>query len=68
MKSCFFYLRSSDTPLNPEEVRKSITDGSVDEKIKTLKEFIRCLVNDDTYPPMIMVIITNVIPLISKHP
>jgi hypothetical protein len=33
-----------------------------------LKEFIKCLVNDDTYPSMVMVIITNIIPKLTKHP
>lgn len=68
MKTCFFYIKASDTPPNPEEIRKGIVEGSPADKVKTMKEFLRCLVQDDTYPPMIMTIITNIIPLLPSHP
>lgn len=37
MKSCFFYMKASDNPPNPEEIRKTLAEGSVDEKVKMLK-------------------------------
>ena len=68
MRACYFYLRPNENPPNPEEIRKNLMEGSVDEKVKTIKKFIKCLVNDDTYPPMIMNMITSIIPLMSQHP
>ena len=68
MKSCYFYIKSSDNPPNPEEIRKILVEGAPEDKARILKQFIKCLVNDDTYPPMIMVIITNIIPLLPAHP
>ena len=68
MKSCYFYIKSSDNPPNIEEIKTGLVQGSIDEKIKLIKEHIKCLVNDDTYPPLIMNIITNVTPFLSKSP
>lgn len=30
MKSCYFYIKSSDNPPNPEEVRKALAEGTVE--------------------------------------
>ena len=68
MKSCYFYIKPSDNPPNTEEIKTALVEGSVEEKIKMIKELIKCLVNDDTYPPLIMNIISNVTPLLVKHP
>lgn len=29
MKSCFFYLKASDNPPNPEDIRKTLAEGTV---------------------------------------
>ena len=36
--------------------------GSLEEKTQAVKELVRCMANDETYPPVIMHIITNIIP------
>lgn len=29
MKSCFFYMKASDSPPNQEEIRKALAEGTV---------------------------------------
>ena len=36
--------------------------GSIDEKTHAVKDLVRCIANDETYPPIIMHIITNIVP------
>lgn len=68
MKSCYFYIRPSDNPPNVEEIKTVLSEGKAEEKIRVIKEQIKCMVNDDTYPPLIMNMITNITPLLSQYP
>ena len=66
MSVCTFFLKPSDNPPNLEEIKTKISTGSLDEKAAAVKELIKCLVSDETFPPIIMHIITNIIPVQHK--
>ena len=39
-----------------------MTSNSLEDKTEGVKELVRCLANDETYPPIIMHLITNIVP------
>lgn len=40
-----------------------LQNGTIEEKIKALKQLIVCIIHDDYYPRMIMVVINTLVPL-----
>jgi vesicle coat complex subunit len=67
MSVCTFYLKACENPPNLEEIKGHISSGSVEEKISAVKDLIKCMINDETYPSIIMHIITNIIPAQHKN-
>ena len=39
-----------------------MSTGSIEDKTQAVKDLVRLLANDETYPPIIMHIITNIVP------
>ena len=39
-----------------------MSSTNLEDKTLAVKELIKCIANDETYPPIIMHIITNIIP------
>ena len=62
MSVCTFFLKPSDNPPNLEELKGKMTTGALEERAAAVKELIKCMANDETYPSIIMHIITNIIP------
>lgn len=62
MSVCTFYLKSSDSPPNLDELKSRMSTGSLEERTSAVKELIKCMANDETYPSIIMHVITNIIP------
>jgi len=62
MSVCTFFLKASDTPLNLDELKSKISNGSIEEKVSAVKELIKQMIADESFPPIIMHIITNIIP------
>jgi vesicle coat complex subunit len=58
------YIRADSNPPNPEELKKHLSSGNLEEKATALKQLVRCIINDEAYPRMIMHIITTIIPVI----
>jgi|JI9StandDraft_2_1071091.scaffolds.fasta_scaffold1103775_1 vesicle coat complex subunit len=64
--NCTVYLRADSNPPNPEELKRQLTVGNLEEKAACLKTLVRCIINDETYPRLIMHIITTIIPVIHE--
>lgn len=62
MSVCTFFIRPSDTPPNLEELKNKMSSGTLEERTQAVKELVKSMANDETYPPIIMHIITNIIP------
>lgn len=63
MTTCTFFIKPSDNPPNMEDIKDKLSKGSMDEKCKAMKELVKCIVSDENYPPIIMHIISTVIPI-----
>lgn len=66
MSICTFFLKPCDNPPNLEELKSRIASPNLDEKVAAVKELIKCLASDESFPPVIMHIITNIIPVQHK--
>lgn len=62
MSICTFFIKASDNPPNLEELKTKMASTNIEDKTHAVKELIKCIANDETYPPIIMHIITNIIP------
>jgi vesicle coat complex subunit len=62
MSVCTFFLKPSDSPPNLEELKTRMATGTLEERTAAVKDLIKSMANDETYPPIIMHIITNIIP------
>lgn len=66
MSACTFFIRASDTPPNLDDIKSRIASASLDDKVLAMKDLIKCIVSDETYPANIMHVITNIIPIQHK--
>ena len=62
MSICTFFIKPSENPPNLEELKTKMSSTNIEDKTAAVKELIKCIANDETYPPIIMHIITNIIP------
>jgi vesicle coat complex subunit len=62
MSYCTFYIKANENPSNLEDLKGRIASNSLEDKVKAMKELIKSIISDESYPTMIMHIITNVIP------
>lgn len=66
MSVCTFFLKPCENPPNLEELKGRIANGSLEEKVAAVKELVKCMASDESFPPIIMHIITNIIPVQHK--
>lgn len=59
-------LPANDTPPNVSELAKQLEKGTPDQKIEAMKTVITHLLNGETYPQLLMVIIRFVMPINNK--
>lgn len=67
-KTSILYIRPEANPPNSEEIKKTLSDGSVAEKNKALRQLIRIIINDETYPRLIMSVIKSITPIVNDSP
>ena len=61
MSVCTFFIKPSESPLNLEELKGKMSTGTLEERTQAVKDLVKCMANDETYPPIIMHIITNIV-------
>ena len=47
-------------------MKKMLSDGTVPEKNKALRQLIRIIINDETYPRLIMAVIKSITPIVNE--
>lgn len=66
MSVCTFFLKPCQNVPNLQQLKGRIASGNLEQKAAATKELIKCMVTDESFPPIIMHIITNVIPVQHK--
>ena len=61
-KVCMLYIRPEANPPNSDELKKTLSDGTIEQKLKSLRQLIRCIISDESYPRLIMDVIKNITP------
>lgn len=59
------YIRPEANPPNSDEIKKTLNSGTIEEKLVCLRQLIRCIISDESYPRLIMDIIKNITPYIA---
>lgn len=63
-KACTVYIEQDEANIpSSQELQKKLETGDLEEKIKSLKTLIICIIHDETYPRMIMTVFNYVLPV-----
>jgi vesicle coat complex subunit len=62
-KYCTVYIRSEENSVSPQDIERALKEGKVEDKIKAIKSLVIAIIHDETFPRMIMTIISNVVPV-----
>lgn len=62
------YIRPETNPPNSDDVKKALSSGTLSEKYKALKQLIRSIISEESYPRLIMHVITTIIPVVNDSP